>query len=129
MENYYPKKENYFIKHTSKLNIKDFKGTSKFDFNNIKIEGVILEREDGLYDFDLKVPDFIEVGEIDIQSLPKQQKKIDNWGYLVGVSYGQNLNSQINFINLNTYIRYKKLYIGIEGSTDGSLSGGVKVEF
>lgn len=129
IEDYYPKKENYLIKYINKTSLTNTKGVSKFEFNKFQITGVISEQSDGLFIFNLKTPEFIEVGGIEVQSLPKETIKKDNWGYLFGAGYGQNINSKESFININSYIRYKKFYIGLEATTQGNLLGGIKVEF
>ena len=77
----------------------------------------------------MKVPDFMKIGTIDIQALPQRVYKKDNWGYLFGVEYGRDLNTNINLININSYIRFKKFYIGGQFNTNNSYSYGIKIEF
>lgn len=129
IEDYYPDKENFLIKYINKTSITNQKGISKFNFNPFEITGVISQREDGIYQFDLKVPDYVKIGKIDIQAIPIEEVKVDNFGYLFGVGYGQNIETKENFININSYIRYKKFYVGLEATTQGNLLGGIKVEF
>ena len=147
---YYPNKNNPFIKYTNKFSLDSLKGVSKFSFpNKLTITGVILEREDGIFELDLKTPEFIEVKNIDIQALPMIPKKQDNWGHLVGLNYGKlffqravdvnenastdleinGIRNEWSFVEGSYYLRYKKFYIGVEVNTLQSYSTGIKVEF
>jgi hypothetical protein len=129
IKDYYPNKENPFLKYTNRTSLKTEKGISNFKFEPIELSQVVTKKEDGLYQVDFKGPDFLEVKSMDIQTEPIKEHKPDNWGTLIGIEYGQNLDTKTNVFEINAYQRYKKFYIGIAVSTDQDLKGGTKLEF
>lgn len=126
---FYPKKENFFVKHITSLNIKDTTATGEFNFNPITISLAASEQSDGTYKIMTKLPEFFELTSLDIQSLPIEQRKEDKFGILFGVDYVKGLDIVENNIDFNTYIRIKKFYIGGGYRTDNTLKGGIKIEF
>lgn len=126
---YYPNKNKPFVTYKSNINLNTKKGISSFNLEPIEIKGVIAQRKDGLFDYDIKVPDFIEVSSIDIQSIPLEKEKPKNISYIVGSSIGRDLDSKKTFYNINGYIKYKKVYIGAEVFSNNQVSGGIKIQF
>mgnify|MGYP003654526179 FL=1 len=129
IEDYYPKKENAFLKYNNRFSLKTQKGKSTFKFAPIVLNQVVTKKDNGLYQVDFKGPDFLELKSIDIQTEPMAPQKVDNWGTLVGVEYGQNLETSTNIYGINLYQRYKKIYLGASFNTDNSVKGGIKIEF
>ena len=129
---YYPSKENSFLKYTNRFSTKTQTGNSKFDLNSIDIDIVMTQRKDGMFEANIKTPKFITVQNVDIQSIPLiyNQPKKDNYGILVGINYGKNLNSNNSrqFLELDSFIRYKKIYLGGGINTRGDVKAGIKVE-
>jgi hypothetical protein len=129
IEDYYPSKEKPFLKYTNKFSLITEKGTSNFKFEPITLKEVVTEKEDGFYQIDFKGPDFLEVQSINIQTEPIIKYRADNWGTLIGVEYGKNLDTNLNMFEINAYQRYKKFYVGIAVSSNKDLKGGIKIEF
>lgn len=128
VEDYYPNKIKPFLKYTNNISLKTKLGKSNFKFSTIKITQVVTKKENGLYQIDFISPDFIDVRSIDIQSEPMEKKKIDNWGTIIGMDYGKNLNTQKSTFGISVYKRYKKFYIGASIDSEQSVKGGVKIE-
>jgi hypothetical protein len=128
IEDYYPDKLKPFLKYTNNISLKTKLGNSNFKFSTIKITQVVTKKENGLYQIDFIAPDFLDVKSIDVQSEPMAKEKKDNWGTLIGVDYGKNLESQRNIFGINIYKRYKKFYIGASIDSDKIVRGGIKIE-
>lgn len=128
IEDYYPNKDNPFLKYTNRFSLSTQKGSSNFSFNAVTLKQVVTKKENGLYQVDFKGPDFLELKSLDIQTEPIVEPVKDNWGTLIGVEYGKNLSSQENVFEVNLYQRYKKFYLGIAASTNKDLKGGIKIE-
>lgn len=129
IKDYYPNKENPFLKYTNRFSLISQKGISNFAFDTISLKQVVTKKEDGLYQIDFKGPDFLELKSIDIQTEPLLEPVKDNWGTLIGIEYGKNLSSQENLFGINVYQRYKKFYLGVSVDTKENLKGGFKIEF
>lgn len=126
---YYPDKETSFLKYTNRTSLATQKGKSKFNFSPITLNHIVSKKNNGFYTVDFVGPEFIEVESLDMQAeyLPAEEK--DNWGTLIGVEYGQNLENQTNIFEINAYQRYKKFYFGGAVSTNKDLKAGIKIEF
>lgn len=128
IEDYYPSKEDPFLKYTSNVSIATQKGVSQFNFNSIKLVQVVTRKPNGIYQVDFITPKFIEVESLSIQSEPMVKEVKDNWGTLVGADYGRNLESSKDIIGVSVYQRYKKVYLGIGVDTEKTVKAGVKIE-
>jgi len=126
---YYPQKTDYFVKYENVITVKDTTGISKFSFNPVDISIVISQREDGVFESDIKVPEFMTVGNVDIQSVPMSIPKVKNFGMLFGVGLGKSFKDQETYLKLSGGVRYKKFYIDVGGGTNGTLDGLIKFEF
>lgn len=125
---YYPKEENYFAKYTNNFNLNTKEGLSKWSFNPVTMSIVLSQREDGIWQSDVKVPDFIEVSDVDIVATPLEIYK-NNFGWILGASYGKDFNKDSEFIRISGGFRYKKTYIDIGASSNETVDFGVKFEF
>ena len=129
---YYPNKTNPFLKYTNRFSLSTQKGNSNFDFNRITLTNVVTKKENGLYQVDFKGPDFLELKSLDIQTEPILEPVKDNWGTLIGVDYGTNLDKAANlpnFVEFSVYQRYKKFYLGGGITSNKDVKGGLKFEF
>lgn len=129
IEDFYPKKDKPFLKYTNRFSLKTQKGISTFKFDSIKLTQVTTKKENGLYQIDFKGPDFLELQSVDIQTEPILEQVKDNWGTLIGLEYGKNLDSNNNIFEINAYQRYKKFYLGGSISSNKNIKGGIKIEF
>ncbi|AGO47592.1 structural protein [Cellulophaga phage phi4:1] len=128
-EDYYPQKDNFFVKHTTGYNTKTNVALGEFNFNPITLALGIAQQSDGTYKVATKLPEFFKINSIDVQSLPLTPVKKDVFGVLVGVDYVQPLHREGFDIDINSYIRINKVYIGGGYRTDNTLKGGFKIEF
>ena len=126
---YYPQKENYFIKYSSTINTLKQKALSDWEFSPQEISLGIGVNDKGMYEVITKVPEFIKITSIDVQSLPQPTDKKDNFGFLVGGGYGKELNTDKEFFNLNSGIRYKKTYLILNIATNETINIGLTFEF
>lgn len=126
---FYPKKEDFFVKHIISLSTKDTTATGEFNFNPITMSLAVGEQEDGTYKVITKLPEYFNINSIDVQSLPMDSNKKDNFGVLVGVDYVKGLNNTTDNIDFNSYLRINKFYIGGGFRTDNTIKGGIKIEF
>jgi hypothetical protein len=130
IEDSYPKSEPVpFIKYKAIVSLKDTTAVGKFTFNPISINLGIEETEEGLFRVNTQVPDWIEITSIDVQALPMTQIKPDNFGILLGVGYGKDFKNDANFMYLSGGIRFKKIYLELQGGTNETISTGLKYEF
>ena len=126
---FYPRKENYFIKYSSTINTLKQTATSDWSFKPKKISLAIGLDDNGMYEVKTKVPEFINISSIDVQTQPKKVISKDNFGYLIGGGYGLNLGNEKNYLTLNTGIRYKKTYLLLNVGTNETVSAGLTIEF
>lgn len=129
IEDFYPQKENYFIRYQNKIDLLTSKGVSNWSFNPIEISGAISQRKDGLYTIDFKHPDFLEIESIDVQATPLTVPKPDNFGILLGAGAGKDFRSGEVYGRISGGLRFKKIYVIVGGNTNQSVDGGVNFEF
>lgn len=129
IEDYYPSKESPFLKYTNKFSISNQKGFSKFKFNPVDLAIVLTQRDDGIFEADIKGPEFLNFTNVDIQAIPLTPPSKDNFGWLFGVGYGKDFNTNENFFDIDIYARIKRFYIGGGVTTSGMAKGGIKIEF
>lgn len=127
--NFYPKKESYFVKHTTKVNTKDTTATGEFNFNPVTLSLGIAQQKNGTYKVVTKLPEYFTIKSLDVESLPTQREESNKWGILVGADYIQNLQTQKVDLGIDTYIRFKKFYIGGGITTNKDAKAGIKIEF
>lgn len=128
IEDYYPKKEDFYIKYKARINRLTGKETSKWDFNKTEIDILITENKDGTFSADAKLPDYITLGKLDILTTPKNKTKDNDFGIIMGVGAGLQFEND-NYYSLNPGIRYKKFYLLGSFNTNNSLGVSVGFEF
>lgn len=67
---YYPEKKDYFIKYDGKVNTVSKTVDEKWSFTKFKLDIILTERKDGIWDSYIDAPKFVEVSNIKINSLP-----------------------------------------------------------
>ena len=125
----YPSKENTFVTYRADINKFTGKGLGKFSFTPQEIRLGIGQNEDGTYSVNTGVPDYLVVTGIDVQALPMETSKVDNFGWIVGARIGQDFTDLSKYFKVNGGIRYKKLYISVGAGTNGTVEGGIDIEF
>lgn len=127
---YYPQKENYFVSYSNSVDILSKKGKGLWNFRPVDISIALSQREDGIWQSNIKVPDYILVNDLDIVATPMEPPKIDNFGWILGVGYGKYLgNSVEDYIRISGGLRYKKIYLDIGANTNKQIDGNIKFEF
>jgi len=128
IQDFYPNKKNYFVSYSNSTSVLEQQGKSKFKFQPITIDKVVSDKGLGLYRVDFKVPDWLKVESIDIQTEPVIKKEVDKWGTIIGVEYGKNLDTNNKVLDVSLYKRYKKIYLGCSVSSNKDLKAGLKIE-
>jgi len=128
----YPDVLNPFVTYKLKLDLSKLQGTGSWDFTPQELVLGIGQNEDGTYSVNTKVPDFLEITGLEVNSLPMADKKVDNFGFIVGPKVGRNFLDTSNLYGISGGIRYKKLYLDTDILVgDEALIGliGLKFEF
>lgn len=126
---HYPQKENYFVKYSAEVNRFTEDGIGKFSFGKLNINMVISQREDGIYQLDTQLPKWLTISGLRVQSTPLEPPQIDNFGWILGGSYGKDLSTDENYLRLSGGFRYKKFYVIGGASSTGQLDVGAQFEF
>jgi hypothetical protein len=130
IESYYPQKKDYFAKYENRITLKDTLGKEKWSFNAIKISGTISQRDDGIFTADFKTPPWLKIDSIDIQATPLEMPKPDNFGFLLGSTYGHSFKEGgEDYLKVTGGLRYKKVYVEVGAGTNSTVEGGLKYEF
>lgn len=129
IKDYYPNKIDPFIKYSSKISLKTEVGRGRFDFNPFNLSLIVSQKEDGTYRLDTKVPEWLEVNDIQVQSTPLTPTKPDNFGWILGASYGKDYSDFSNYLRLNGGFRFKKFYVIGGASTNKNIDIGINLEF
>jgi len=128
----YPDALKPFVTYRLNLDLNNLKGNGSWDFTPQEIYLGIGQNEDGTYSVNSKVPDFFEITGLDVQSLPMETQKPDNFGILLGANVGRNFMDKSNLYGLSGGLRLKKFYVDTDVLLgDNTLIGlfGVKIEF
>ena len=126
----YPKTEEVpFVEYEALVSLEDTTAIGTWKFNPIRINLGIEETEEGLFRVNTKVPDWLQVNSIDVQSLPMTLPTEDKFGWLLGGGYGKDFRNDSNFLYLSGGIRFKKIYLELNGGTNETISTGLKFEF
>jgi hypothetical protein len=129
IEDYYPTKNNFFLKYTNEFKLDNPVGNSKFEWNSIKIDLAISQNKDGTYEANMKAPDFIQINSLDVEATPIDRVETDDFGILLGAGYGKDFGTGTNYLEVGGGVRFKKFYIDLEGNTNKQADIGIKFEF
>lgn len=136
---FYPKKENAFIQLDGSLDTKTNKLSEKWKFNNINIDIVLTEKEDGLWNSYLNGPEYIKVNSMQVNSLPakeyiSKEDKIKSIIVYGGFGVRSKMNSISNLdgkdLTINGAVTIKnKVMIGVNLGTDKKVGTAVLFKF
>ena len=127
---YYPTKENYYIKYSAKVDTKNKTGEGEFVLKPLSFSLGIEEQPKGMYRINAKVPDFAKVSKLDAISIPYKEKyKKDTFGFIFGAGYGKSFETNSEFLQMNTGIRINKTYLFINAGTNQTVGASLMVEF
>lgn len=109
----YPDNKDPFIKHT--LNVvkhvdKYSIQNAKWEFSELPIDLVVTEERNGIYKTYINGPEWLQVTNVKVNSLPIKTTKQNNFGVIVGGGLGYQINTQKTFMSANVGIRYKTSY-------------------
>lgn len=129
IEDFYPEKDNYFIRYRNKISLVDSTGTGIWSFNPLSVSAVISERSDGMFVADFKTPSWLSIESVDIQATPLTPTKIDNFGWLLGVGVAKDFRDDAFYGRLSGGIRYKKIYLILGAGTNQTVGANLNFEF
>lgn len=126
---YYPSKEDAYIKYYASLNLFTNTYQSKFRFKKFPLSVVVNGIGGGLSMSNIVVPDFVEVESYDFQSRKLHQKEPDDFGWLAGAGYYNNLIEDGSGLEVIGGIRYKKVYFLGTIQTNSTVGVKTLIEF
>lgn len=129
IEDYYPSKENPFIIYNASISTFDYTTRGIFQIKNLELLTAKGTNKDGTTSFGLKVPKYITVSSLDIQSKNNYQPKRSNFGYLLGGQLLMDYNTNEVHAGVNFGVRYKKTYLTIGTTTNKTIQTGLTFEF
>lgn len=128
---YYPNKESPFVTYQSNIDkIKEtFRGN--FSFNTIKVDLVFSKNKDGIYQLDSKLPDFITLNSLDIQSEPLDKSFTDKKMLtpFAGLKYNHSFTNQDPSLEAIVGLRYRKINLIGSLNTNSYLGLGFLIDF
>ncbi len=92
---YYPNKDKYMAKFTGDVNIKSKKVGETWEFQKFPLGIILTQRKDGLWDYYVDAPEYAEVSNIKINSLPPTEyskPKVPVFGLWGGLGVRSNVN-------------------------------------
>jgi len=126
---YYPDKDNPFVSYFAKIDIPTQKGIGKFSFNEFDLNLGITQNKDGTYSLNTQLPEFMTVNSINVQSLPMDIPKPDNFGWLLGVKGNYSFEDQSLGYEVIGGIRFKKVNVITTANTQKQVGAGLIFEF
>lgn len=126
---YYPTKQDWFIKYNGKIDLIGTNNKGSFTFSELPISLVISEQEDGTFKSDLKAPPFINITQLDVVALPLETKKADNFGFLAGGKINRNMSNGNLGYEILGGVRFKKINVITSINTNEEFGIGTLIEF
>ena len=130
IEDYYPNKEKQTLKYTGDVDLKTKKGIGKFQFQSQKLDLVISETEKGLWKATLKTDsEFVQLGNVDVQTLPVTTEVKKNWKYFGGAKYNTTSDKTTRSYEILGGFRYKRLNVLGSVNTNSQIGIGMMLDF
>lgn len=129
-EDYYPTKQNPFIKYIAKVNTRAESVVGKFILQPLSLSSSIGIDKEGKYSINSRVPNFTRISDLDVISIPynKQYKK-DVFGFMFGGGYGKSFEIDSQFLTMQTGVRINKTYLFLNAGTNQTVGASLMVEF
>lgn len=127
---YYPEKDNYFIKYTARINTlaKSVKG--RFVIQPLSLSSVMGVNEKKEYRINTRLPSFATISNLDVIATPyKDKRKKDVFGFIFGAGYGKSFETESDFLTMQTGIRLNKTYLFLNAGTNQTVGATLMVEF
>lgn len=129
IEDYYPSKENPFIIYNASINTFDYTTRGMFQIKNLELFTAKGTNKDGTKSFEVKLPKYITVSSLDVQSNNNYQPKRSNFGYLLGGQLVMDYNTNEVHTGVNFGVRYKGVYLTVGTVTNKTIQTGLTFEF
>ncbi len=136
---FYPKSPDPFIQFDGVLNTNNNKLTENWKFNDVKLNIVLTEKENGLWNTYLDAPEYVKVNSMTINSLPPKEytpkaEKAKLFNLYGGLGVRSGINTLKNFkdkdITVNGAITIKnKVMVQLNYGTDNKIGTGFLVKF
>ena len=126
---YYPNEKSPFITYNAVINTFDYSTRGSFYIRNLELQTAKGINRDGTTSFEIKLPQYINVSSLDIQSQNTFQPRRSNFGYLLGGQAVMDYNTNEIHAGVNFGVRYKKTYLTIGTTTNNTIQTGLTFEF
>lgn len=129
-EDYYPTKENPFIKYSAIINTQTKKVNGEFLLQPLSLFSTIGLNDKGEYRINSRVPNFANISSLSAISEPyKEQQKKDVFGFIFGAGYGKSFKTEVDFLQFQTGFRINKTYLFLNAGTNQTVGATLMVEF
>lgn len=130
-EDYYPQKENYFVRYSSEVNTKTGQGVADWNFNGIDISIGLEEQEDGTWKSNIKAPDYLNVNKVDILSEPREEQETlrKHIQFIAGGGYSTNFSTEQESLRANIGLRLGNIILMVGGTTNNQVDATLNYQF
>lgn len=125
---YYPSNKDWFIQYRSTV-LSDTTRSGEWKFDQLKIDLVVTEQSKGIYNAYLDGPDFLQINQLEVQSLPLQNIKPDNFDWLLGGGVTSNMIDKSFAMRIQGGIRIKNTMILLSGDTQTNVGASIIKQF
>lgn len=124
---YYPDSKEWFIHYFGEFCKDSIIG--RFEFQPLRLDLVITEREKGLFVANLNAPSWLTISSLDVKTLPisyeDSKTKVHNFNWLFGGGLGYSYLYRSPYVGLNFGIRYNKFLYYVQGNSNQTLFLGI----
>lgn len=130
-KSYYPNKDSSFINYIGNVNIHDKIVNGEWVFSELKINLILTQRQDGLWNNYFDGPSFIKLNNMTINSLPAKKYIIPVKDKLFNIYGG--LGYRTNFDKSNIILKggigiKNKVIFEADAGTDKTIGGGILIK-
>lgn len=122
MSIFYPDKNDWFINWSGSIFVNDKVYKGNWEFDDITLQAIITEEENGLWRGRVIGPDFLVIDSISVNSLPIVQKKDKKIKLFMGMGYYHSMDDNPSSIKISSGVSWKnKTFISLGVTTDKKL--------
>lgn len=121
IKDFYPDKEEVFVEYSANIDIEKGTTSSRWEFRPIPINIVMGYNDKNELVVLSKVPEYIKINNLSLQSRPQEKTKKKTFGWITGVGAGIDLDNKYKYLTLNTGIRISKSYLMIGAGTNNNI--------
>lgn len=131
LTDYYPNKHSPFVTYQSNIDKIEETFRGSFKFNTVKVDLVFSQNKDGIYQLDTKLPDFITLNSLDIQSTPLDKNFVNKKTFttFAGLKYNHTFTNQDPSVEAIIGVRYRKINLIGSLNTNSYLGLGFLIDF